>query len=212
MRISNPEAEGMHQETRVQNEVAILTLASAALRHIEPNIVPRVFGWGAASQGCLGWILQDMMPGLPLDDAFSPTAPIEQKRGVLGQMAKILKGLQDFQLPQSIEGWGGLTFDNGGTIISAAMPSVGAGPWFSLEESYRSRLKVALDMSDENPYLRGWRPNGIRGRIDNFIERGLPQQFSDFPSKQDKVIIHADLSKLPFHLIEEPTIIDPLPV
>lgn len=44
IRLSNPDAEGMHQETRVQNEVAILTLASAALRHIKPSIVPRVFG------------------------------------------------------------------------------------------------------------------------------------------------------------------------
>ncbi|KAK3994575.1 kinase-like domain-containing protein [Cladorrhinum sp. PSN332] len=194
MRLSNPDAEGMYQETRVQNEVAILTLASAALGHIKPNIVPRVFGWGGASQGRLGWILQDLMPGVPLDDVFSPTGSLEQKTAVLRQMAAILKALQDYPLPESIRGWGGLTFDSSGAIVSAPMPSVGAGPWSSLENSYRGRLKAALDKADKNPYLKGWRPNGIRDRVDNFIERGLSAQFSDLTSSQDRAIIHADFT------------------
>ncbi|KAK0726542.1 hypothetical protein B0T21DRAFT_385758 [Apiosordaria backusii] len=194
MRLSNADAEGMYQETRVQNEVAILTLASAALRHIKPNIVPRVFGWDGASQGRLGWILQDMMPGVPLDGVFSPTASLEQKTAVLRQMAAILKALQDYPLPKSIQGWGGLTFDSSGAIVSAPMPSVGAGPWSSLENSYRCRLKAALDKADKNPYLKGWRPNGIRDRVDDFIERGLSAQFSDLTSSQDRAIIHADFT------------------
>lgn len=195
MRLSNPDAEGMYQETRVQNEVAIFTLASAALRHIKPNIVPRVFGWGGASQGRLGWILQDLMPGVPLDDVFSPTGSLEQKTAVLRQMAAILKALQDYPLPKSIQGWGGLAFDGSGDIVSAPMPTVGAGPWSSLEDSYRGRLKAALDKADKNPHLKGWRLNGIRDRVDDFIERGLSTQFSDLTSSQDRAIIHADFSK-----------------
>ncbi|KAK4165541.1 kinase-like domain-containing protein [Cladorrhinum sp. PSN259] len=194
MRLSNADAEGMYQETRVQNEVAMLTLASAALRHIKPNIVPRVFGWGGASQRRLGWILQDFMPGVPLDDVFKPTAPLEQKTAVLRQMAAILKALQDYPLPKSIQGWGGLTFDSSGVIVSASMPTVGAGPWSSLQDSYRGRLKAALDKADKNPYLKGWRPNGIRDRIEDFIERGLSAQFSDLTSSQDRTIIHADFT------------------
>ncbi|KAM7211265.1 hypothetical protein V8F06_013362 [Rhypophila decipiens] len=194
MRLSNADAEGMYQETRVQNEVAILTLASAALQHIEPHIVPRVFGWGPAAPGRLGWILQDLMPGVPLDDIFDPAGSLEQKKDILGQMARILKGLQDYQLPKSIKGWGGLTFDDSGAIISALMPSVGAGPWKSLEDSYRGRLKVALRRVEDNPYLRGWRFNGIRERVEDFIERGLPKQFADLPSSQDRAIVHADFT------------------
>ncbi|RYP75903.1 hypothetical protein DL771_002167 [Monosporascus sp. 5C6A] len=204
MRLSNPDAEGMHQETRVQNGVAILTLASAALRHIKPSVVPRVFGWGGASQGCLGWILQDLMPGVPLDAVFSPTASLDQKSGILGQMAVILKALQDYPLPESIEGWGGLTFDSSGAIVSASMPNVGAGPWSSLENSYRGRLNVALDRADKNPYLQGWRPNGIRDRVDDFIKRGLSAQFSELTSRQERAIIHADFSKLFFNEITLP--------
>ncbi|KAM7184785.1 Protein kinase-like domain containing protein [Rhypophila sp. PSN 637] len=186
LRLSNPDAEGMYHENRVQNEVAILTLASAALRHIQPNIVPRVFGWGPARPGQLGWILQDLMPGVPLDDVFSEAGTLEQKRGILAQMARVLKGLQDYQLPPTIRGWGGLTFADDGSIISAPMPSVGAGPWSSLQESYRGRLKVALE--------KGWRLNGLRDRVEDFIERGLPKQFAGFSSPQDRVIIHADFT------------------
>ncbi|KAF9761415.1 hypothetical protein IL306_003821 [Fusarium sp. DS 682] len=63
MRLSNPEAASMHPETRVQNEVTMISLASQALHHISPHVVPRVFGWGAASHDRLGWILQEFMPG-----------------------------------------------------------------------------------------------------------------------------------------------------
>jgi hypothetical protein len=54
LRLSNPDAEGMHQETRVQNEVAILALAADALRHVNPSVVPRLFGWGGASRKHVG--------------------------------------------------------------------------------------------------------------------------------------------------------------
>ena len=136
LRLSNPEAEGMHQESRVQNEVATLALASAALHHIKPIVVPRIFGWGGASHEKLGWILQELMPGVPLAEDFSETMSLDQKKGILAQMAVMLKALQDFPLPESIEGWGGLTFKDSGAIVSAPMTSVGAGPWSSLQDSY----------------------------------------------------------------------------
>ncbi|KAK7394013.1 hypothetical protein QQX98_013204 [Neonectria punicea] len=196
LRLSNPDAAGMHPETRVQNEVAILSLASQALGHIEPRVVPRVFAWGAAaSHGHLGWILQEHMPGEPLAEPFGGTMSLDQKKGILAQMATLLKALQDYPLPESIKGWGGVTFDNdSGAIVSAPMTSVGAGPWSSLEESFRGRLEVALSKADTNPHLQGWRANGVRDRIDAFIERGLPEQFSRLASKRDRAIIHADFT------------------
>ncbi|KAI0537175.1 hypothetical protein GGR58DRAFT_472888 [Xylaria digitata] len=193
LRLSNPDADGMHQETRVQNEVGILTLASAALSHIKPNVVPRVFGWSGATRDRLGWILEEPMPGAPLAEAFDEMS-LGQKKGILAQMAGVLKALRDYPLPASIKGWGGVTFDDSGAIVSASMPSVGTGPWSSFEDSYRGRLEVALSKADANPYLQGWRANGVRERVDTFIERGLVAQFSSLKSKQDKSIIHADFT------------------
>ena len=195
IRLSNPEAQGMHPETRVQNEVGILTLASAALSHIKPNVVPRVFGWDGADREHPGWILQELMPGEPLAEPFSESMSLKEKKGILEQMARLLKALQEYPLPESIQGWGGVTFDESSAIVSAPMTSVGAGPWPSLEDSFRGRLRCALEKADANPHLRGWHDNGVRAHVDRFIEHGLSAQFSHFTSKQDKAIIHADFSE-----------------
>lgn len=144
LRLSNPDAEGLHQATRVQNEVGILNLASDALAHIKPDVVPRVFGWDASTgSGNPGWILQERMPGVPLADVFSGMS-LSQKQEILDEIAKLLKGLQEFKLPESIKGWGGVTYDDRGVIVSAPMTVVGAGPWSSLQDSFRGRLKEAL--------------------------------------------------------------------
>ncbi|KFY34394.1 hypothetical protein V494_06809 [Pseudogymnoascus sp. VKM F-4513 (FW-928)] len=58
--------------------------------------------------------------------------------------------------------------------------------------NYQTRL--ALRKADKNPYINGWRANGVRDRLGAFIERGVPAQFEDLGSKQDRVIIHADFT------------------
>ncbi|KFY05764.1 hypothetical protein V492_08313 [Pseudogymnoascus sp. VKM F-4246] len=74
------------------------------------------------------------------------------------------------------------------------MTSVGAGPWPTYETSFKGRLKVALRKVDANPYIKGWPANGVRERLDAFVERGVPAQFEGLDSKQDRVIIHADFT------------------
>ena len=129
MRLSNPNAEGMPQETRVQNEVAILALATDALRHVNPPVVPRVFGWGSAGRNHVGCILQELMPGIPIGEAFSGAMSLDQKKGTLAQMAGLLKALQDYSLPRSIYGFGGAMFDDSGAIVSGPITSVGTGSY-----------------------------------------------------------------------------------
>lgn len=204
MRLTNPDAEGMNPKTRVENEVAIISLASAALGGFEPHVEPFVYAWASvATEFSQDWILQELMPGTPLDETFDDMDLQEQKK-ILAQMAKLLKALQDYQLPESIEGFGGMTFDQVGRIVSTAMTSVGAGPWPSYEASFQGRLEVALQKADANPYIRGWRANGVRERLDAFLERGVPAQFKSLSSKQDKVIVHADFSGLLIGLILGP--------
>ncbi|KAI9046408.1 hypothetical protein LZ554_009584 [Drepanopeziza brunnea f. sp. 'monogermtubi'] len=193
---------GMHQETRVQNEVAILALAADALRHINPPVVPRVFGWSRAGYNQAGWILQELMPGIPMGEAFDEAMSLDQKKEILAQMAGLLKALQDYALPESIRGFGGVIFDDRGAIVSGPMTTVGAGPWDDLEDFYRGSLRMALTKADENPYLQGWHREGVRERIDSFIEHGLPSLFAHFLTKQDKSIVHADFT--PDNLLYDP--------
>ncbi|KAK4198254.1 kinase-like domain-containing protein [Triangularia verruculosa] len=194
MRLTNSDAEGMSTTARVENEVAIMTLASSALRSYIPNIVPRIYGWASAAGGSAqGWILQEFMPGSPGDASFKALNPDEKKNFLL-QMAKILKGLQDFELPSSIKGFGGVTFDESGEVISGAMSSGGLGPWPTYEEFFRHQLDVALKTSDTNPYIKGWHAKGLRKRLDAFVSHGVAAEFDGLASAADRVIVHGDFT------------------
>ncbi|KAL8351109.1 hypothetical protein RB601_000767 [Gaeumannomyces tritici] len=192
LRLTNQDAEGAHYATRVENEVAIMTLASAALRSVELDVVPRIFAWasGATSQG---WILQERMPGTPGDEAFK-TMSLDVKKVVVRDMARVLKGLQSCKLPDSITGFGGLTFDGSGRIVSGPMFDVGAGPWPSYQQYYLERLQRMLAKADANPTIQGWRANGVRERLDAFLQNALPGLFASFTSKDRKVIVHGDFN------------------
>lgn len=59
-----------------------------------------------------------------------------------------MKSLQVYRLPDSITGFGGVTFDNAGRIITTAMTSVGDVPWPSYEASFKDRIEVTLWKAD----------------------------------------------------------------
>ena len=104
------------------------------------NVVPSVFGWGsAATQSAQGWILQQLMPGTPLDEKFD-AMDHETKSVIFAQMVKMLSAIQRYQLPEIITGFGGVTYDKQGRPVSAPMASVDAGPWASYEASFKGRL------------------------------------------------------------------------
>lgn len=194
--LTNPNAEGMNQKTRVENEVAIISLAASALSGFEPHVVPSVYGWGsAATPSSQGWTLQELMPGTSVDESFE-SMHLDQKKNILAQMARFLKALQDFALPESITGYGGVTFDDSGRIVSTSMTSVGSGPWPSYEAHFRDRLQLALQSADANPYIKGWHANRVRQRLDALFKSGVPEQFECLESKHDKATVHADFSKL----------------
>ena len=195
MRLTNPLAVGMNKNNRVENEVAIINLVSAALTKVDMHVVPSVFGWGsAAAESSQGWILQELMPGTPLDATFNAMDRMT-KSVIFAQMAKMLSAIQKYELPKTITDFGGVTYDKAGCPVSAAMTSVDAGPWPSYEDSFKGRLKVALQRADANPYIKGWRANGIRERLDAFVETGLAAQFQSLGLRDQKVVVHADFSK-----------------
>ncbi|EFR00116.1 hypothetical protein MGYG_03122 [Nannizzia gypsea CBS 118893] len=194
LRLTNSDADGMKSTNRVENEVAVLSLASTALTEFRPNVVPSVYAWSTAAGTTQGWILQQRMPGSSILEAFSEMN-LENQKPILAQMARILKALQDYPLPDSITDFGGLTFDGSGHIVSASMTNVGAGPWSSYEDFFRTRLQIALEKADKSQHIQGWHANGIRKRLDAFIEHGLHSQFESLAYKDKRVIAHNDFSE-----------------
>ncbi|KAF7587875.1 hypothetical protein BBP40_006611 [Aspergillus hancockii] len=164
---------------------------------------PYMPGASLATQSSQGYILQGLMPGTPLDEIFN-SMDLQEKRQVFGQMAGLLKALQEYQLPENIT-FGDVTFDDTGDIVSTAMTSVGAGPWPTYEASYKGQLRVVLKEVDANRYIEGWRANGVRERLDAFVERSVPTQFGSLHSVQDSVIVHADFSDFAYNILFDAT-------
>lgn len=189
MRLSNA-AAGMHDMNRVENEVATMSVFADAVKGISTHLVPKVYGWGSAAEG-QGWILQEFMTGKSL--AFK-TMAVQEKRLVLQQIADIFGALQQHRLPSSINNYGGLRFDENRAIVSGPMTCIAGGPFQSYETLYMELILSELAASDESSILQGWRPNGVRERLEQFLRHGLHQLVSQVDSGR-KVLVHGDLSR-----------------
>jgi hypothetical protein len=138
--------------------------------------------------------MQQLMPGKQLDTGMKDM-DLEGKSIIFAQMAKMLSVIQRHQLPKSITGFGGLTFNAAGLPVSAAMTSVNSGPWPSYEESWRARLRMALKRADANHYISGWHANGVKERLEAFMQDRVAVQCRSLASKDERVVVHADFSK-----------------
>lgn len=133
------------------------------------------------------------MTRAPLDETLKQM-PTSEKKDVFAQMAKIVGAMQRLQLPKSVTGFGGLTYNEHGELVSDVMTSVDEGPWEIYEESYRARIKLALKKSETNHYIKGWVVDGLKGRIHAFLdsEHGLHAHFAHLDDADKRVVVHAD--------------------
>ena len=169
-----------------------MSLARDALKYIPNKLVPEIYGWGSAATG-QGWILQQYMPGKKLDLVLR-TLQLKDKKPILRQIAEIIKALQNYQLPETIPGYGGLSFDVSGNIVSAQMTLLRGGPYPTYQAYYKALLQAHLDEADKNAVILGWEANGVRKRLDKFIAEKLDSIIQNCgPNK--KTLVHGDFSK-----------------
>jgi len=140
-------------------------------------------------------MLQHMAGSMP-DKTFNDL-PLRSKRIILGQMADIFSLIQKFELPSTVNGFGGLRFDEGGEVVSAQMTLVKGGPWEGYEELVMTDLAERLKTAEETVVIGGWRANDVRERLDRWLESGLGTMIKEVPRRN--VCVHADLSKLYHH-------------
>jgi hypothetical protein len=156
MRLSNASA-GLNNQNRVQNEVAAMALAREALK--PRQIVPAVYGWASAAEG-QGWILMEHMGGTPLDEAIQAMGS-DEKRKILKEVATIVLDLQQFNLPESIQNFGGLDFDSQGHFVSASLTVFQCGPFPTYGDMIKGILREQLATADKSPILDGWQATGF---------------------------------------------------
>ncbi|KXH68973.1 phosphotransferase enzyme family protein [Colletotrichum salicis] len=208
MLIANPKAEGVVQETRVENEVAAIHLARQGLASYKPEIaglVPALYDWrpyrpskntetGAGVEVDYGWSLMEFKDGVPLDTVFRDLDDGE-KGDVLGQIADVVTGIQRVCLPESVKSHGGLSIDERGRIVGGKMTTLKGGPWGRYSDFWKARLVLRLEDADASPALEGWRPNGARERVDRFLDDGLERYLDGSGVDVGKLaLIHGDLT------------------
>ncbi|KAK9386022.1 aminoglycoside phosphotransferase [Lipomyces mesembrius] len=191
IRISNKDVS-LESSVRVRNEVASLTLARDALCSVCPSAIPLVFGWEDITSSP-GWILEEQMKGEELSPDDLAGLDQDNQQLILRQMAKVIKCLQDFQLPSSITGYGGLTFNNEGKITSTLMTVPCGGPFPTYALLCKAMCMWQLDASDRSSHLGGWKENGMRERLDQFFSNGLDQVLTTV-SEDRPTLIHGDFS------------------
>ena len=127
------------------------------------------------------------MPGIDIESDFHSSLPRESQRHVLGQVAEVLKTVQDFKLPAAASDFGGLALDEDYNIVSGPfVVEPYTGPYPDMKSFYKDMLRAQLEEADRSRVARGWRENGLRDRLDAFAERGLESVLSKTLAKDVK--------------------------
>ncbi|KJZ76369.1 hypothetical protein HIM_04098 [Hirsutella minnesotensis 3608] len=203
VRLSNTRAEGLNNSNRVENEVAALHLARNAVAKFDNDlseIIPAVYAWKASDSQCLdesgfGWIVMECMAGVDLDTQFDGLSQ-EDKHRVIGSAAKIFAAIQSVKLPPGVNSHGGLTIDEAGKIVSgqATLQEQPDGPWASYEALWLAQFHEKLREADRSGSIKGWHENGVRQRIDLFINAKLCQTIHDHVDTAGLSLIHTDFT------------------
>jgi hypothetical protein len=177
VRIGNLDST-LNHAVRVENAVAMMELMRRALS--KRDIIPRVYAWSKTGGPFdNGWIVEQYMPGVEMEADFHAKLSRESQRHILGQVAEVLKTVQDFKLPATCSRFGGLTFDQDKNVISGPfVVEPYTGPFADMKTLYQNMLRMQLKEADRSLVALGWRGNGLRDRIDAFAERGLESVLS----------------------------------
>ncbi|KAG5915914.1 hypothetical protein E4U42_007876 [Claviceps africana] len=185
---------GLEDAARVRNEVSFLSLARDALLPENDSLIPVVFDWSDdLSQFSFRWILEEWKAGESVTPEKMGTLDEEVQRQVLGQLAAVLHAFQTYQLPPTVAGFGGLTFDDEGVIKSGPSTIPCGRPFSSYAAFLRGMCQWQLAASERSTHLNGWRDHPkLRDRIDAFFANGLDEVIAKVPD-QRPTLVHADL-------------------
>lgn len=193
MRIPHPDSNKDHS-LRVKNEVATLSLLREALSTATGAIVPRIYGSNSSGSGH-AWMLLEWLPGINLGKIFSSYS-FERQRLVLSQLANMIHALQNYQLPDTVDSFGGLRHNGYGKIVSGESSCILGGPFTSMAAMYKHEATERLKISDSSEIIAGWRHNALRGRLDSFVAEGIEKAFEKLEMGQ-KGIVHGAISRFP---------------
>lgn len=170
----------------------MMILAREALSPSGRPVVPKVYGWAPGDTG-RGWTLCERLPGVPLSEKFDSLTK-EAKSEVLSQIAQIFKLIQLYRLPSSIEGYGGLGFDQNGNIVTGPTSIPGGGPCMRHADLYAEYLQTQIDLSKKCDIVQGWSGTDIPDHIERVRERLA--KTAEWEKTLRPTLVHADFGAL----------------
>ncbi|KAK0127737.1 hypothetical protein ONS96_007251 [Cadophora gregata f. sp. sojae] len=199
IRLSNPQAM-LNEDVRVQNEVAAMCLMRQALSTYQDRLIPNTYAWCPSVEG-YGWILQEYMAGTQLDKEFHGLDR-DHQQDILHQIADVFKLIQSYSLPKSVKGYGGLSFNESGEIVTGPTTIPCGGPFSEFHEMYTQMLRRQLIESDTSERIAGWRRNHLRDRLERFVTNGIAKQVAE-NSIARQTLVHGDFNT--FNMLFDPT-------
>lgn len=200
VRLSNPLAEGLNNTNRVQNEVAALYLTRQSLEKADLGpIVPAVYAWAPCTydktptEDGFAWIMMEFKQGTDLNEIF-PSLNSADRQSVIEQYADLLMAVQRVVLPESAPNFGGLSIEEG-RIVSGQLPLAHDGPFASYTDAWVGRLRAELKNADGSPLIQGWKPAGVRDRLDAFLECGGVGKILIGVDVSHRTLVHYDFSE-----------------
>jgi hypothetical protein len=182
----------LNEDVRVQSEVAAMCLMRQALSSYKDRLIPDTYAWCSSKNG-YGWILQEYMEGIQLDKTFKDLDRIN-KQDILYQIADVVKLIQNYSVPETVQGYGGLSFNESGEIVTGPTTIPCGGPFTEYHDMYVQMLRRQLDESDTSKRIAGWQRNNLRGRLDQFLADGIKNRVME-NSVARQTLVHGDLSK-----------------
>jgi hypothetical protein len=119
---------------------------------------------------------------------------VDRQQDILRQVADVYKLIESYKLPESVKGYGGLAFNDAGDIITGPTTIPCGGPFSEFHEMYTQMLRRQLDESDTSERLAGWRPIGLRDRLERFASDGIAKQVME-NSISRQTLVHGDFSE-----------------
>ncbi|KAH8428169.1 phosphotransferase family protein [Aspergillus melleus] len=180
-----------NEAVQAENKVAAMSVARSALSYSHlPLLVPQVYGWdsGQNEPSTLGWVLEEYIQGRNLAADF-PNLPISKQRIILAQMADVTKAFQIYHLPETVTGFGGLTFDYERRMRTGppSFQCIG-GPFDSIASFYQGLINWYLEASERYEIINGWRDSDLTDRIDQFIMNGASELLASLPTDRPTFI------------------------
>ena len=181
-------------------------LARNAVAQLGPRyagIVPAIYSWKAPAaitpvdETGFGWMIMEYVSGIPFSPHFKDLI-VAEKKDVLLEIATIFSAIQRMKLPAGVDRFGGLTFDDQGSIISGqeTLQLIPGGPWQEYHQYWRNQLICQLNCADRSDLIDGWRAHGVRERLEQLNDEKFHDILKDGGVDMSKLaLVHTDFSQ-----------------